>query len=68
MFNDIISSLSRTEETFNNQVNDVFGQSIDNDVFMPVIEELQKLELARNETELTEKEIQTLSLELNMIL
>ncbi len=68
MFNDIISGLSRTEESFNSQVKDVFGKSIDSDVFIPTIEELQKLELAYNEAELTEKEIQALTLELRMIL
>jgi hypothetical protein len=68
MFNDIISGLSRTEEDFNRQVKDAFGRSINEDVFQPVIEEIQKLEHTRCEAELREREIQALTLELRMIL
>lgn len=68
MFNDIISGLSRTEDSFNRQVKDAFGRSIDEDVFQPAIEELQKLERTRSEAELREKEIQALTMELRMIL
>jgi len=68
MFNDIISGLSQTEDTFRGQVRDAFGRSIDEDVFLPVIEEFQKLERAHAEAELREKEIQALTLELRMIL
>lgn len=68
MFNDIISSLSRTEEAFNEQVRDAFGKSIDEAVFQPAIDELRQLEHTHGEAELREKEIQALTLELRMIL
>lgn len=68
MFNDIISGLSRTEETFNMQVRDVFGRSVDKEVFQPAIDELQRLEHTHSEAELREKEIQALTLGLRMIL
>ena len=68
MFNDIISGLSRAEEDFNRQVRDAFGRSIDEEVFQPAIDELQRLERTCGEAELREKEIQALTLELRMIL
>lgn len=68
MFDEILSGLLRTEETFTEQVRDAFGQSVDEKVFRPVLEELRKLEHTREEAELREKEIQTLTLELRMIL
>lgn len=68
MFDDIISGLSRAEEAFNGQVKDVFGRSIDKEVFQPVIDELQRLELTRSEAEVREKEIHAITLELRMIL
>lgn len=68
MFNDIISGLSQTEDAFNGQVRDAFGRSIDEDVFQPAVDELQRLDRTRGEAELREKEIQALTLELRMIL
>lgn len=68
MFDDIISGLSRTEEAFNGQVKDAFGRSIDEEVFQPAIDAIQQLERTRGESELMEKEIQALTLELRMIL
>lgn len=68
MFNDIISGLLRTEEAFNGQVRDAFGRSIDEEVFQPAIDKLQRLEHTRGEAVLREKEIQALTLELRMIL
>ena len=68
MFHEIISGLSRTEETFNGQVRDAFGRSVDEEVFQPAIAELQQLERTYDEAELREKEIQALTLELRMIL
>ncbi len=68
MFNDIISGLSRTEETFNRQVRDAFGRSIDEEVFQPALDALQQLERTRGEAEGMEKEIQALTRELRMIL
>lgn len=68
MFNEIITGLSRAEETFIGQVRDTFGRSIDEAVFQPVIDELQQLERTCGEAELREKEIQALTLELRMVL
>ena len=68
MFNDIISGLTRTEEVFNQQVRDTFGRSIDDNVFRPALEELQRLENTHNEAEFRVREIQALTLELRMIL
>lgn len=68
MFNDIISGLSHREETFIEQVRDAFGRSIDEEVFQPAIDELQRLECTRSEAELRKKEIQALTMELRMIL
>lgn len=68
MFHDIISGLSQTEEVFNSQVRDVFGRSIDENVFQPALEELQRLERTHDEAEFREREIHALTLELRMIL
>lgn len=68
MFNEIISGLSQTEEAFIGQVRDAFGSSIDEEVFQPAIDELQRLERTRGEAERMEKEIQALTIELRMIL
>lgn len=68
MFQDSIAGLSRTQDTFNEQVRDAFGRSIDAAVFQPAIEALRQMELAHEEAELKKGEIQALTLELRMIL
>lgn len=68
MFEDTINALRNTQSEFDSKVKDSFGQSIDEKVFEPVKEELEKLKHEYELAELKMNEIQTLTLELRMIL
>lgn len=68
MFSEIIAGLSRAEEEFVGQVRDSFGNSVDEQAFRPMLEELRMLELTSEESEQKVKEIQLLTIELRMIL
>ncbi len=68
MFEDTINALRNTQSEFDSKVNDGFGQSIDEKVFEPVNEELEKLKHEYELAELKMNEIQALTLELRMIL
>lgn len=68
MFDDEINSLRNTQFEFDSNVKDSFGKSIDEKVFEPVGEELEKLKHEYELAELKMNEIHVLTLELRLIL
>ncbi len=68
MFDDVLGGLRQTKEAFNEKIQDAFGRSIDKNVFIPIDDELNHLESAYSEAEIKIQEIQTLTIELRMIL
>ena len=68
MFEDAIKSLRNTQSEFDSKVKDSFGKSIDEKVFEPVNEELEKLKHEYELAELKMNEIKVLTLELRTIL
>lgn len=68
MFDDTIGSLERSKENFVEKVQDSFGNSINEQVYEPVISEVHNLEHEYNMAEMKMREIDTITLELRMIL
>ena len=68
MFEDAIKSLRNTQSEFDSKVKDSLGKSIDEKVFEPVGEELEKLKHEYELAELKMNEIHVLTLELRLIL
>lgn len=68
MFDDTINALRSTQSDFNSKVKDAFGKSIDENVFEPVNEEIDKLKHEYEIAELKMNEIKVLTLELRTIL
>lgn len=68
MFDDTINALRSTQSDFNSKVKDAFGKSIDENVFEPVNEEIDKLKHEYEIAELKMNEIKILTLELGTIL
>ena len=68
MFDDTINALRSTQSDFDSKVKDAFGKSIDENVFEPVNEELEKLKHEYELAELKMNEIKVLTLELRTIL
>lgn len=68
MFDDTINALRSTQSDFNSKVKDAFGKSIDENVFEPVNEEIDKLKHEYEIAELKMNEIKVLTLELGTIL
>lgn len=68
MFDDTINALRSTQSDFDSKVKDAFGKSIDENVFEPVNEEIDKLKHEYEIAELKMNEIKVLILELGTIL
>lgn len=68
MFDDTINALRSTQSDFNSKVKDAFGKSIDENVFEPVNEEIDKLKHEYEIAKLKMNEIKVLTLELRTIL
>jgi hypothetical protein len=68
MFEDPINSLNQTKNEFDGVVKDVFGKSIDENVFEPVEKELHSLENEYSIAEMKKNEIMMLTLELRTII
>lgn len=68
MFEDTINALKNTQFEFDSKVKDSFGKSIDENVFEPINEELEKLKHEYELAELKMNEIKALTLELRLIL
>lgn len=68
MFEDTINALRSTQSDFNSKVKDAFGKSIDEKVFEPVNEELEKFKHEYELAELKMNEIKVLTIELRTIL
>lgn len=68
MFDEIIIELEKNKEEFISKVKDSFGYSIENKVYKPVIEKVYELNQEYEITEMKMREIDTITMELRMIL
>lgn len=68
MFSEISGALSSSHQSFEESIKDSFGNSIINDVYVPLENELNNIMLAWEEAEIKKAEIQALLMELRMIL
>ena len=68
MFDEIIIELEKNKEEFISKVKDSFGYSIENQLYKPVIEKVYELNQEYEIAEMKMREIDTITMELRMIL
>ena len=68
MFNEVMGQLIASETTFSEKVNDKFGNSIVNELYDAVKNDVGKLQMAWDEAETKRMEIEGLVMELRTIL
>ena len=68
MFEETINSLRHSRSLFEDKVQDSFGRSINDKVFDPTDNELERLEGAYTEAEVKKREINAITMELRTIL
>ena len=68
MFDEPMAALARSRECFTQAVRDAFGRSVEEEVYAPLEGALRRMRETEEQGALARKQVQTLTLELRMLI